>query len=83
MERDAGGSAKGEAMDAHHHDWQPGPVNPDSTALILGCADCGIPKPIRSRVVNGCLICLDCKAPLVGWRTDFTGRWHGVHICRP
>jgi hypothetical protein len=66
---------------AHRHDWQPGPVSPDSTALILGCATCGMPKPVRSRVVNGRLICLDCKATLIGWRTDFTGRWRGTHLC--
>jgi hypothetical protein len=68
-------------MTTHRHDWQPGPADPDSTTLILGCATCGVPKPVRFFVVNGRLTCLDCKKPLIGWRTDFTGRWRGTHLC--
>jgi hypothetical protein len=70
-------------MTPHRHDWQPGPVSPDSTNLILGCAICGIPKPVRVSASMSGLICLDCRAPLVGWRTDFQGRWDGTHMCRP
>ena len=35
----------------------------------------------RPIVVSGCLICRDCREPLIGWRTDFTGRWQGEHLC--
>jgi hypothetical protein len=71
-------------MTPHRHDWQPGPASPDSTALILGCAICGIPKPVNVRLdMDGRLTCVDCREPLVGWRTDFTGRWDGTHMCRP
>jgi hypothetical protein len=68
-------------MTRHRHEWQPGPASPNSVAHILICATCGIPKPVRTRLVNGCLICLDCRQTLIGWRTDSTGRWHGTHLC--
>ncbi len=66
----------------HRHRWAPGPEDPDSTALVMGCQDCGIRKPVRPKVVGGRLICLDCKRPLIGWRTDFAGHWSGPHFCQ-
>lgn len=65
------------------HRWFPGPESPDSMRMILGCADCGIPKPVRPVIVAGRLLCRDCRRALLGWRTDFAGKWHGYHFCAP